>query len=152
MKQRNIIAAIFLLAIGLGYAYMTANLETRDIKDFSEPSFFPWIITTIFLVLSVSLLIQGLRASHNSVEAKLWESPGLAVIALVAFFCYLIILQNLGFLASSIPFFGLLMWLYGERRPWFVAIGSIVIPVLLYFLFRNVFRIILPSGVLEALV
>lgn len=151
MKQRNIIAAVFLIVIGLGYAYMTANLPTRNIKDFSEPSFFPWIITTILLVLSVSLLLQGLRTEHKGAVTSIWESPGRAVFALVSFLIYLALLPRLGFLVPSIPFFGLLMWLYGERRIPFIVIGSVGIPVMLFFLFRNVFRIILPGGVLEAI-
>ena len=151
MKQRNIIAAVFLVVIGLGYAYMTANLETREIKDFSEPSFFPWIITTIFLVLSVSLLAQGLLSEHNGADSSLWDSPGRAVFALISFLIYLLVLPVLGFLVPSIPFFGLLMWLYGERRIPFIVIGAVGIPVMLFFLFRNIFRIILPSGVLESL-
>ena len=40
MRSRNIISAIILLALTIGYGLMTANLPTRAIEASTQPSFF----------------------------------------------------------------------------------------------------------------
>ena len=52
MRRRNITAALVLLAIGAGYGLLTSQLPTRSLPDTPGPPFFPWINTTVILVLS----------------------------------------------------------------------------------------------------
>ena len=153
MRRRNLIAAIFLLAIGIGYTVLTAHLPTRDIGSTTQPSFFPWVIAVLFLVLSAALLIQGLRPATSDAVPK---APDVATNKYlwggVAFVVYLAALPTLGFLAANIPFFLALMYLYGERRWLWLLGGSIGISIALFFLFREVFQIRLPSGILSGVV
>ena len=66
---------------------------------------------------------------------------GLAVFAV-----YLAALPFLGFLPASVPFFGGLMLVSGERRIAFIAVAAIAVPVFLYSLFAFGFQIPMPSG------
>ena len=156
MARRNIIAAIVLILVGIGYGVLTARLPTRQIDQTTEPWFFPFVVAACLLALSIALLIQGIRARAG--EAATAATPlsrdgsGRAVAALGLAVAYLALLPSLGFLAANIPFFAGLMILFGERRPIRIVVGALGVPVVLFYLFREVFLILLPAGVLGGLV
>lgn len=153
MRRRNLISAIILLGLGIGYAGLTSSLPTRAIGSTTQPSFFPWIIAAIFITLSASLLYQGLRpVTDNDVPKSPNVTRDKYVWGFVAFVVYLALLPTLGFIAANIPFFGVLMFLYGERRPTWLAVGAIGISVAVFFLFRELFQIRLPSGILSGVI
>lgn len=154
MRRRNIIAALVLLAVGAGYAFLTAGLPTRAIENTTEPSFFPWVIVVCLVLLSGALLVRALLSPVPG-EAPA-TAPGVSrticIGGFLAFVAYLALLPYLGFLAANVPFFAVLMVLYGERRPAWVVGGSLATSLALFFLFREVFRIRLPAGVLSGLI
>ncbi|MBT7953752.1 MAG: tripartite tricarboxylate transporter TctB family protein [Rhodospirillaceae bacterium] len=150
MRRRNLIAAIILLLLCAGYAYLTANLPTRAIENTTQPSFFPWVVTVIMAVLSLGLLAQAFLPTISSDTPKTFDVPAKRLIyGLVLSVAYFVSLPTLGFVAANIPFFAGLMYLYGERRPLWIAAGSILISLIVFFLFREVFQILLPSGILQ---
>ena len=156
MRRRNIIAAVVLLALTLGYGALTTQLPVRSLPDTPGPPFFPWINTIILLALSLGLLVQGLTAKPSGkLEAVTTPDDAnarrRAIWALGAFVVYLVILPGLGFLLATAPFFAVLMVLIGEKRWLWVALGSIGMTISLYVLFRHGFAVFLPSGVLPDL-
>lgn len=152
MGSRNIIAALALLALAAWYGVLTAGLPERTIPNTPGPSFFPWIIAGSLAVLSVAMLVQGVRTARRGDTLVAGGRPArLAVAGLAWFAVYLAVLPTLGFPLASVPFFAGLMWLYGERRPLLIAVGSLALPVLLYLLFRDMFQILLPPGLLTTL-
>jgi hypothetical protein len=157
MRRRNIIAAVVLIVLSLGYGALTTQLPIRSLPNTPGPPFFPWVNTVILLALSIGLLVQGLRATatEDSGQATAPINPAqrrLAVWALGAFIAYLVVLPGLGFLVATTPFFAVLMVLFGERRWLWVAIGSITMTTLLYVLFRHGFSVFLPRGILPDLI
>ena len=157
MRHRNIIAAVVLLVIALGYGALTTQLPIRSLPDTPGPPFFPWVNTAILLALSLSLLVQGLRGtatedSGQTIAPSDRVQRRLAVWALGAFVAYLVVLPGLGFLLATAPFFAVLMVLFGEKRRLWVAIGSIAMTTFLYLLFRHGFSVFLPRGILPDLV
>jgi hypothetical protein len=117
-----------------------------------DPSFFPWINTIILLLLSVSLLVQGLFFTEEG-ESKIDPvARRLVITSLALFFGYLLILPPLGFVVASIPFFAAMMVLFEERRPIWVASSSIAVTVVLFSVFRYGFGVLLPLGVMDGLV
>ncbi len=152
MRNKNIIAGLFLTVLGLTYGYLTTGLPERSLPNMPGPSFFPWIITLCLLVLSVSLLVQGLRMAAD--EPRSGDSDGRsfpAFLFLGVFAVYLALLPFLGFLLASIPFFAVLMALYGETRKLWITSLSFGVPVFLFLLFRDVFNIPLPRGSVDIL-
>ena len=153
MASRNIIAAIVLILVGIGYGVLTAHLPTREIDQTTEPSFFPGMVTACLLALSVALLVQALRrgAAHDNLVAFGPEVGAVRYLAgFAAFVVYLALLPSLGFVAANVPFFAVLMAIYGERRPVWLAMGSVGVSLVLFFLFRELFQIRLSAGVLAA--
>jgi putative tricarboxylic transport membrane protein len=149
MRNRNVVAALVLIALGVVYGYLTAGLPKRSLPDTPGPSFFPWIITASLLVLSTALLVQGLRGPRRIPDT----AGGLRAptVFLTLFVVYVAALPFTGFVIASVPFFAALMWLYGERRRGWIGVVSIALPVLLVLVFRHGLQIPLPTGVLAPL-
>ena len=153
MRRRNSISAIFLLALTIGYGVMTANLPTRAIEESTQPSFFPWVVTVCLFILSVFLLIQGLLPLGSSqtpspLNVRRWKIfSGLIAVAI-----YFTMLPQLGFVIANILLFATLMLLYGERRPVPLLSGSILVPIAIFLIFRDLFQIRLPSGILGGII
>ena len=153
MRRRNTISAIFLLALTIGYGVMTANLPTRAIEESTQPSFFPWVVTVCLFILSVLLLIQGLlplvsTKTPSPMNVRRWK----ILSGLIAVAIYLTTLPQLGFVIANTLLFAALMLLYGERRPVPLLSGSILVPIAIFLIFRDLFQIRLPSGILGGII
>jgi len=155
MRKRNLLAAIVLIAVGTGYAILAHYLPTRHIENATGPSFFPLVVVSGFLILSAALLVRSILPTVSysvTVQSSLVIPASRYGAGLAAAVVYLAALPYLGFIAANIPLFAVLMILYGERRPARVISGSVVITLLVFFLFREVFQILLPAGILGDLV
>jgi len=158
MRRKNIVAAVVLIVCGLIYGYLAGGLPERSLPDTPGPSFFPWVVTAILLGLSAALLFQALAMERGVAPAieqtpmKARDDRRLALRALGAFLAYIVLLPALGFIIATIPFFAVLMVLFGERRPFPVVAGALVMTAILYGVFRHGFGIFLPRGLLQGIV
>lgn len=147
MGQRNITVALVLIAVAAGYGFMAAGLPQRSMPNTPGPSFFPWLITIAIGGLAAALLRQGVRAVRDD---GFRPDPGgidrRTALTLAVFAVYLGLLPVLGFLLASIPFTAALILLFGGRNRLVVMAASVGMPVLLFYLFREVFSILLPAG------
>ena len=144
--RRELIAAVVLIGLGIGYGVLTAGLPERTMPNTPGPRFFPWIVTVSLLVLSAAMLVRAWRRLASESDAGLGVVPGRAAVAFGAFALYVVALPWIGFLAATVPFFAVLMALFGERRWWVLAAGAVVVPIVVFVLFRHGFQIILPAG------
>ncbi|MGI9401811.1 MAG: tripartite tricarboxylate transporter TctB family protein [Rhizobiaceae bacterium] len=152
MRNKNISAAIVLIGFGVFYGFLTANLPDRSLPNTPSPSFFPWIITVIIMVLSVWLLVRGLRQPKAENPKINWDRFKLTFYMMASFAVYLMLMPGLGFILATLPFFAVMMMLYGERRPIWVSSGAIGVTVLLYIVFRHGFGVFLPQGLLRGII
>lgn len=154
MAKRNIVAGLVLIALGAWYSYQIGNLPDRSLMPNTPgPSFFPILIVTALLALSLSLLAVGVielrRAGHVDAGASSGPLQRAPIYALAAAILYLAALPYAGFIVASVPMFAALMYFYGSRNKIMIAISSVLIPVALYIIFRFAFQIVLPRGILE---
>jgi len=148
ITRRDAIAGAILFVIGVAYGLLTVDLPNRSLPNTPGPAFFPRLITVGLIVLSMALLVQSVvRDGGDTRRVRPDKFASQSLLALIFFFVYLILLPYAGFLAASVPFFAVLMWLYGERNLLVLALSSIVIPVGLFYIFRLGFQILLPTGV-----
>ena len=152
MRQRNIIAALVLISVTIGYGILTADLPIRTLPNTPDPSFFPWLNTIIILLLSVLLLFSGSSTPKESSPRVNRLEQNRVVAAMAAFIVYLAIMPKLGFIIATLPFFSAMMVMFGERRPIFIGTSSLVATVGLYVLFRHGFGVFLPRGLLTGIV
>jgi len=157
MRRRNIVAAVGLIVCGLVYGYLAWGLPVRSLPNTPGPSFFPLVVTVVVLALSAALLIQALAMERDPPALQLDKSadPGgrrSAGLLLFVFFAYIVLIPILGFILATIPFFAVLMVLFGERRPLLVVIGALAMTAVLYGLFRHGFDVFLPRGLLAGII
>ncbi|MBT3352153.1 MAG: tripartite tricarboxylate transporter TctB family protein [Nitrospinaceae bacterium] len=147
MRAKNIGASIFMMAFAVLYGYLTTGLPERTLPNTPGPPFMPWILTICLFAISAIWFFNSLKISSDLkelVEKK--EHLLFPAAALGMFLFFLVALPYLGFLLGGIPFFAGLMLASGERRPLWIIVFSIAIPVFIFFLFREGFMIILPPG------
>ena len=144
--RRELIAAVVLVGLGVGYGWLTAGLPERSMPNTPGSRFFPWIIAVSLLSLAAAMLVRALRRLATEADAGLGLALGRGTAAFAAFVVYVAALPWLGFLLATVPFFAVLMALFGERRRWVLAVGALVVPIVMFVLFRHGFQIVLPAG------
>lgn len=136
-----------MMAFAVLYGYLTTGLPERTLPNTPGPPFMPWILTVCLFAVSAIWFFDSLKIGAGLaafVEKR--EHLLIPAAALGLFMVFLVALPYLGFLAGGIPFFAGLMLLSGERRPLWIIVFSIAIPVFIFFLFREGFQILLPRG------
>ena len=147
MPLKNVIISMIMLLIGSCYLYFSLQLPVRSIQNVPGPSFFPLIIAAMVLFFTVALFIKGIVNLRNAQpDQDQIAAPRRVIATLLWFVLYLIALPYEGFLFASIPFFAGLMLLCDQKKLSQIAVGSVLIPVFLYVLFRQGFNILLPAG------
>jgi len=146
MPVKNIIAAITLMIVGIGYGLLAFRLPDRASIGVPGPGFFPELVAGLMVLMSAALLVKGLTGLRQSNMATGQISfPGKPCGLIVWFGLLIYLLPFLGFLIVSIPFFAGIMLQSDPYRFRRFAAGAVLIPVVLYYLFRDGFHILLPS-------
>lgn len=147
MALRNIISGMVLLALTAVYGYLTSGLPDRLVPNVPGPSFFPTLIAVSLGVLSLALLGKGIIVGRREGLSLAGLSlPFKAILVLAWFGLFVASLPWAGFIIGGVPFFAGMILFYGERRPHWVVLGAITIPISLFYLFREAFQIMLPTG------
>ena len=119
-------------------------------KDFNvewklSPYLFPLIISFFLLILSISIIMQGLKDESEKKEKGKIDMKSLLIFGLVCIL-YLLVFNFLGFVLSTIILLVLLMMLLGERRWWFILLVSVISSLIIYLLFAKYLSVMLPKG------
>jgi len=98
------------------------------------------------LVLSVGFLLQSRRLrEHNGfrgVQISGYASVALTIIVLII---YAMLLEPIGFVASSAVAVAVLTFLYGNRNLILIALASLGIPTAIYILCTHYLLVYLPE-------
>lgn len=119
-------------------------------KDFNvewklSPYLFPLIISFFLLILSISIIMQGLKDESEKKEKSKIDIKSLLIFGLVCIL-YLLVFNFLGFVLSTIILLVLLMMLLGERRWWLILLVSVISSLVIYLLFAKYLSVMLPKG------
>ena len=109
---------------------------------------FPQIISGIMFVLGAMLSINSFIAIRKGAKSeKKLSKPELIrmLLLIIAFAAYLFVMKYLGYIITTPPFLFLFLYLYGDRKWVRMAIVSVCTTVVTFFLFNNVFMILLPG-------
>lgn len=112
------------------------------------PKFIAVCLGVLGTVLAVTSYVR-LRKCRDQEKQVLRKGDllGAAVLA-SAFYLYIVLVKPLGYVLATTIFFFLFMLIYGERKWLRMAVISVGFSVAAYLLFRNVFYIMLPKGIL----
>ncbi len=133
-------------------------LETREIPHPPlipiSPAFYPRVILSVFLLLSLLLVISGVRA-HRRVGQWDWRTwfarYRLILGSFLLFGLYTLVLSFLGYLLSTLLFVTVMQWLLGRRGlrrlPGVLAV-AVGASVGTYVVFQLYLHVLLPRGTL----
>lgn len=110
--------------------------------------FVPKIVTGVWMVVSILLFIQGLRETGDS---SLDKVNGLRLLfTFILMFFYIGSMRYLGFVLCSMIYLGVQIFLImpeklrTRKNYLFLAIISVVTPILTDLIFVNIFSLVLP--------
>ena len=111
-------------------------------------------------MLSLFIIFRrGIKIESNKINED--ESPSIPNVfsalktyrktaaTMIAFFVFLLFVEEIGFVISSFSYLIILMYFLGERKFLRMATISITLTVFVYSIFQFWFRVPLPRGLLE---
>ena len=158
----NLVAAIILLVFEI-WAYVQ-TLGFKVVKKAAvQPATFPQIMSIGMMVFTVILLIQSVlqlrkmdpedpmmeaAASINLLKNK-GVQAGVFVIVLCA--AYAALFEVLGYVLVSTLAAAIIMWLIGKRDIKQIVLVSVLVPLLMWFVFYKLLTVNIPMGILQPL-
>jgi len=149
MGKKEIILSIILIILSIVIYVLTFQFPHQTVA--LAPTAFPRFISVSLMILSAVLLIQGIQGitKYTSVQKKekLKYNKALIfklILIMTLAFLYTRVIAKIGYLLATPPFIAGNMILFKERRiVWIIGL-SLTTTVLLYILFRMVFKIPIP--------
>ena len=151
-KCSEIIISLVLIAAGIVLRVSAQYIEVGAAMG-KGGDFLPKLCSNIWLLLSILLLVSSVSGPDDG-EKKISISLKGFFATLGLLFFYVLLLKPLGFVVTSIIYMFVQMLLFvpkenkGKRTVILFAVTAVVMPVLVYLLFANVFSLILPTGIL----
>lgn len=117
-----------------------------------SPIFFPRLTFALTAVFGFTFLISNIRRLPSAVPGKVYSDEG-ALVRVVTFYCvtlaYAFLLPLLGFVIPTILLLGGGAMFFGLRSWWQVLSFSLVLPVVIRFVFERLLAISLPVSAFE---
>jgi len=148
MGKKEIILSIILIIISTVVFILTFQFPPQTVA--LRPTAFPRFVSICLLILSLVLLIQGIIGVKNAppkknVKFKLNKTFIIKLMLLTFLaFLYTRLITIVGYIVATPPFIVGNMLLFNEKRSIWIIVVSITTTVLLYILFRIIFKIPLP--------
>jgi putative tricarboxylic transport membrane protein len=147
MKTVDIVAVVLLLPICFWVYYESKTWPM--LPDMGDPRWIPRGVATCLLLATGLLLIRALQGRSLMLESRLEGKDRNRVLWVAALTgVYVIFVERLGFIATTVPYlfgFGLAL---GERRWLWLTLFAVIMPVAIYLLFSATLNVPLPTGLL----
>lgn len=158
----NLVASIILLVFEI-WAYVQ-TLGFKVVKNAAvQPASFPQIMCIGMMIFTVILLIQSLLTlkkmdedDPNTLPAasfNVLKNKGIQAALFVIVLCivYAALFDVLGYVLISAIVAAIIMWLIGKRDVKQIVLISILVPLLMWFVFYKLLTVNIPMGVLQPL-
>ena len=156
-KYGDIIVSLFYTALGSFTIYLAKQLPKSRVMKIG-PDFMPMVIGTLIVILALMLLfssIKNFKANAAKAEAMPADTSDYkrVLASLVLVVIYVNILAPIGFIVSTLGylFLQIIVLAPDDRRTakniLMYAIVDVIFVLVVFFLFRYGFKIVLPSGI-----
>lgn len=158
----NLVSSVLLLVFEI-WAYVQ-TLGFKVVKNAAvQPASFPQIMCIGMIIFTVVLLIQSIlklqrmnpddpmmapAASINVLKNKGVQAAAFVIVLCIA---YAALFEVLGYVLVSVIVAAIIMWLIGKRDMKQIALVSILVPLLMWFVFYKLLTVNIPMGVLQPL-
>lgn len=164
--SKDIYASAFLLLFSI-VMYTASNSIKKLTVSKIGADFAPKLVAILILILSIFYLINSIRQLRNPIamseeedtsvedqeqKSKNKKMSAVSVVATIGLLVlYISLLPIIGFLITTALYLFFQMYLLADKKerkvPLFIII-SVVSSVLVYFIFKSVFYLMLPAGIL----
>jgi len=151
MGKIDIICGLLTGAVALLFYIGTLSFPKMSIGI--NPKVYPLVIIFATFALSAVLIIQGVvkmqsgkgPAGKTLPRGKTaWYLLALALGMVV----YALTLEGVGYIIVTPFLVALTMYFFGERKPFRIILVSVLVSIVLYWVFRSVFRVPLPRSII----
>ena len=162
-KYEDVFSGVLLLIVSVIMFFTAYSFEALTVSLIG-PAFMPQIIAVIMAIFSVVIAVNGFKKSKAaggeidmpaSVEEELIitekKSYKPVLISLALMIAYVVLLPYIGFLIMTVIYIFLQMLILSHvthRKIWLFLLISIITSATIYYLFRNVFYVMLPTGII----
>lgn len=156
-KRLEFISAFFGLAYGLFFLIGSFFIDARRRSGDIGSAFMPRLVGIGIVLLSAIYLLMLLKQRRkdepkNSVESKQNYKIKGVVLTTVSLVAYALLMRVLGFVVTSTLYLFAQMMILAtnptKKQIIFYAVISIVVPILVYYIFTEGFSLLLPAGIL----
>jgi uncharacterized MAPEG superfamily protein len=149
MGRIDIICGLFTGAFSL--LFYIGTLSFPDMSIGINPRAYPMVIIVAAFALSLLLVVQGakkLRREKGEGQRILprGRTARLMVMLSAAMLAYALSMEDLGYIIVTPFLAALTMWLFGERKALKILAVSLLATIVLYWVFRFLFRVPLPRS------
>ena len=151
-------AALALAGVGIAMIIDTHTIRVLATANTVGPRFFPYVVGGAAALIGLWLVVAVLRGDRATPEESEdvdinqktdWRTLAILVGTFVA---YILIINPLGYLLSTMLFFGGTAFALGARRPRSLVLTTLLVPLATFLIFTRLLGIYLPNGVLEAVI
>ena len=158
----NLVASLILLAFEIWAYVQTFGFKIVK-KAAVQPATFPQIMAIGMMFFTVVLLIQSLLKLKNMNEddplaapaasINVFKNKGVQAGAFVIVLCiaYAALFEVLGYVLISAIVAAIIMYLIGKRDVKQILLVSVLVPLLMWFVFYKLLTVNIPMGVLQPL-
>lgn len=141
--------SLFMALLAAASLFLLYSAQTiSGFEGLSASGTMPMVFTSVMSVTAIINLVHTLRKSRGSGESLAVDILPFNVIALILLIAaYALLLKPVGFLPVSTGFLFLAIWLLSRRSPLFALGTALVSVALVYAVFRLVFTVLMPEGV-----
>ena len=147
----NRVASILFVALSIAlFAIIPHQIDKPlivlgDAGSTLSPELFPRIVASAFLLLGIWYFFRSRSlAERNGFRDLDGEALSNVLITLVAMAVYVVLMVNVGFVLASAILIASLSTFFGNRNLYLTALVSIVIPIVIFFLFTRLLLTSLP--------
>lgn len=147
-NRRDMIAGALLIVIGAAVIVWGIRLRVGTLLR-PLSGFFPLLVGSGMVALSIILFFQGWRGSGKAPPAYGdWQRPAIMVAGLAV---YALILAPVGYILSTIFISMVTLRILGLRSWKVIGLSSVVLSVVVYFVFTRLLDVELPAGIFSFL-
>lgn len=148
MRRADLMTGVGLLAFAAAYFQQSFAITVGFAGDRLGPTFFPRLLALVLAGCALVLIARALRGRSDPAPLPAVRLPlllgtlGLTVV-------YILALAPLGYLLATPPYLAALVWLLGYRSPTGLAGAAVGITAVLYLVFVQALKVLVPMGPLR---
>lgn len=155
-KYGDIIVGIVYAVLGLALIIAARMLPKSQVMDIG-PDFMPTVVGALILVLSVILLVQAVQELRKNPDKEVGKDESdykRVLLSLILALLYVFLLKPIGFIICTLVYLFCQIYVLApdshrtKKDMIMYLIIDVVFTLIVYYLFRIGFKIVLPAGIL----